>query len=457
MLTIPTRHLLTATVLVTAMGSVTACAPGRADRRGGTSTIPEPWQSPRISKLTPPLRAATEVVGVDARVSDRWLTVATGILGNEDPDTPDTLHVYRRSGGAWVYDAALTAPQPQPSDGFGGSAGIDGDTIIVGAPTRNAVDAPLAGAAYVFRRDGETWKHHATLECPNPVERGFFGNHVALDGDTAVVGEAIGGHMEGGASNRAVYVYAREGDSWPLQATIELPDELAGAAGKDNEFGNFVAVQGDTLAVTAMGADALYMYERRRGRWSLAERIDAPRAANDSEGGPAFGRTVDLDLDLMVVGALRAGGVAPDAGAAFVYRRAESGARWELDAKLVAPDGRTLDMFGHWVAIAGDTILAAAFRAANAGRPEAGTAYLFRRSAGPVADSRWRMIGRLDPPPAESPTLTAYTADLADGTVVLSAGDTGNPAGGGHVWVVEPAGGRVAASHIGADRHSIAP
>ena len=47
--------------------------------------------------------------------------------------------------------------------------------------------APLAGAAYVFMRDGTTWSQQAYLKASNTGSRDFFGREVAVEGDTILV------------------------------------------------------------------------------------------------------------------------------------------------------------------------------------------------------------------------------------------------------------------------------
>ena len=51
--------------------------------------------------------------------------------------------------------------------------------------------AAAAGAVYVFVRSGSTWTQQAYVKASNTEAQDFFGHSVALDGDTLAVG-AIG-------------------------------------------------------------------------------------------------------------------------------------------------------------------------------------------------------------------------------------------------------------------------
>ncbi len=77
----------------------------------------------------------------------------------------------------------------------------------------------------------------------------FFGNAVAVSGNTAVVG-ALGDNI-GGVSNQAsVSVFVRSGNGWALQQQLIASDGVP-----DDFFGASVALNGDTLVVGAYGDD----------------------------------------------------------------------------------------------------------------------------------------------------------------------------------------------------------
>ncbi len=64
----------------------------------------------------------------------------------------------------------------------GGASGVNG--------SQSDMSAPQAGAAYVFRRAGATWKQQAYVKASNPRAQGRFGVSVAVSGDSVVVGSA---------------------------------------------------------------------------------------------------------------------------------------------------------------------------------------------------------------------------------------------------------------------------
>ena len=81
--------------------------------------------------------------------------------------------------------------------------------------------------------------------------------------------------------------------------------------------------------------------------------------APDGALGDAFGRSVAMSGDTLVVGANGDDERGLDAGAAYVYRRVSSG-RWELRQKLVPSELLDGDFFGWSVDVDGDAIVVGA-------------------------------------------------------------------------------------------------
>lgn len=177
-------------------------------------------------------------------------------------------------------------------------------------------------------------------------------------------------------------------------------------------------LDGDWLCVTALMRNAVALYRRSTDGWTLVQTIESPTDPGDAATGPGFGRSIDLDGDTLVVGALRAGGAAPDVGAVFVYAR--EGDVWRLAQRLADPGGSTLDMYGHWVAHDEGRIAVGAFRKDAAGAAAAGAVLLYRRD-GDAYERAFELAAPSDPPPS----FTAYTLDYHAGHLAVSAGTAG--------------------------------
>jgi hypothetical protein len=205
------------------------------------------------------------------------------------------------------------------------------------------------------------------------VPLGFYGNSVAISGDTAVVGAPQ--HLVDGRTAGAVYVYVKRNGGWQRQARLVSGDRI-----RDHGFGNSVAIDGDTIAIGgSYGGAPVYVFSRADGVWSREAKLIAP-AEN-------FGNAVALSGSTLVVGAWRDTiGDNQDQGSAFVFERV--GGIWSKQARLTAADGVARDNFGLAVAIEGDTVVVGSPGEQFSGRD--GAAYVFQRNAG-----AWRQTARL--------------------------------------------------------------
>ena len=140
------------------------------------------------------------------------------------------------------------------------------------------------------------------------------------------------------------------------EAYIKASDTTAADA-----FGTSVAISGDTLVVGAVNAEAVYVFTRSAGVWTEQQII----TASDATAGDAFGTSVSVDVDTLAVGTT-------NAEAAYVFTR--SAGVWTEQQIITASDATAGDVFGISVSVNADTLAV--------GTTNAEAAYVFTRSAG---------------------------------------------------------------------------
>ena len=154
-------------------------------------------------------------------------------------------YVFVRSGATWSQQGALTASGGAAADEFGNSVALSGDTALIGAPQHAVGGNDNQGAAYVFVRSGASWSQQGgALTATGGAAYDWFGWSVALDGDTALIGaptRTVGGNTHQGAA----YVFTRTGTSWSPQGGALTASD--GAA--NDEFGWSVALAGSTALI----------------------------------------------------------------------------------------------------------------------------------------------------------------------------------------------------------------
>ena len=136
------------------------------------------------------------------------------------------------------------------------------------------------------------------------------------------------------------------------------------------------AVAGDTevaLTWTDPGDSTIERYQL----FQVAQ--SAKLTPSDGAAGDYFGRSVAVDGDTAVAGAVFDDDNGSWSGSAYVFTR-ESGV-WNQGAKLTPSDGASGDYFGWSVAVDGDTAVAGAVFDDDNGS-ESGSAYVFTRESG---------------------------------------------------------------------------
>jgi len=309
----------------------------------------------------------------------------TAVVGAVTADTEagvdaGAAYVYVRIGNDWVHQADLIPADLAAGDQFGYSVAIDGDTIVVGADWVDLPGKSNCGAAFVFVRNGTTWTQQQKLIAFDGAASDFFGVSAGISGDTVVIG-APGDNTSGGTNAGSAYVYVRQGTSWIEQDRLFASD----AAANDFFSGYAVSIDGDTIVVgaindnTAAGTDAgsAYVYVRSGTSWSQeAHLIPSPHAAFDY-----FGASVALSGDTIIASASSDTIAGVDAGSAFVFRR--TGTTWTQEALLFSPVPFAGELFGWWVGLSGDRAIVGAPADPNIGvGSESGTAYVFERAEG---------------------------------------------------------------------------
>src|SRR3989304_6840236 len=99
-------------------------------------------------------------------------------------------------------------------DHFGSSVAIDGNTLAVGARSENTGGAG-AGAVYVYVKSGPNWTLQQKITPNDPTSGKQFGQSVALDGNTLAVGAQGNNSLRG-----AAYAFTRSGSVWTQQGKM---------------------------------------------------------------------------------------------------------------------------------------------------------------------------------------------------------------------------------------------
>ena len=327
-----------------------------------------------------------ELVGLAADEGDIALDGTTLVIGDAENSLTGTANVYVESGGTWSLQQALV-PNDAGSYGvqqFGYSAAIEGDRIVIGSPFGPGTE-DISGTAYVFLRTGTTWVEEDEFFPSEAVALDRFGEDVAIDGDTILVGAPQRSDLFPGSGEGAAYAFVRSGSSWLLEQRLDRSFFQSLSS-----YGTSVALAGDVAVIGAPGADPflsdpvvpvenaglVHIFTRSGTSWTEKQQFNVPNLAA-SDQGDQLGFAVDFDGSGIIAGAYTDDvGALGAAGSAYVYTL--DGASWDLEDSLFAETPFVDDNFGVSVAISGDTALVGA-SLDDTVADDAGAAYVFVR------------------------------------------------------------------------------
>ena len=443
-------------------------APTNLNVAEGNREVTLTWQAPpgsvvdkyevlhlQASELAPLNVVDNDKFGYSVAV-DGDIAVVGAYRDGEKGDEAGAAYVFTRSGGVvWDEGVKLTASDGAPYDNFGISVAVDGNTLVIGASgdDDNGADS---GSVYVFTRDPDSrvWSQAAKLTASEGEALDYFGQSVAVSGDTVLVGAPFDDREETDTvtaleDSGSVYVFTKptsEGgwSDWnnlPQTAANENDDDKdaltarlsASDAADDDNFGTSVALDGDTAVIGAPGADdndngidsgSAYVFTRDdQGNWDAGVEL----TADDGKPGDSFGVSINRDGDTAVVGAYQHDPIDPnsdpnspsyllDAGAAYVFTKTDG--TWSQPVKLTADDRATGDYFGYSVAVGDGTVLVGAYQDDDKGT-DSGSAYVFTRDS-----NVWRQTNKLTEDPGEPGGWFGYSVavDTVADTALVGAG-----------------------------------
>jgi uncharacterized repeat protein (TIGR02543 family) len=261
--------------------------------RNGTAWDPQAYLKAHNTGSNDRFGASVAVTGGTVLVGAMYEgSSATGVNSYQDDNLAPgsgAAYVFSRQGAAWTQEAYLKGSNSEAGDYFGGAVALSGSTAVVGSfgedsnatgVNGNQADnsAPDSGACHVFVRSGGAWVQEAYLKASNTGAGDYFGESVAVSGDSVLVG-----------------------------ATFEAS--------------NATGVNGNQNDDSAFGVGAAYLFERSTAVWSHRAYL---KGANSGDYY-RFGTAVAVSAETSVVGApLDAWGATERRGASYVFERSYS-------------------------------------------------------------------------------------------------------------------------------------
>ncbi len=378
------------------------------------------FESQELGKFIASDAEMDDQFGTDVAISGRYAIVGAPFESSTAGVLSGAAYVFKKQNNSWIEQAKLQPSDLEMGDNFGFSVAITRNYAIVGANREDTGGSDI-GAAYIFKRDANgDWAEEIKLQ-PTDLTNVFSFGEVAISENYA----AVGATMNDGAGR--VYVFENVNGTWTQTHILEASDKTAG----DN-FGASVAISNQTILVgssldddNANASGSAYFFTKQGTNWIEESKITASNALE----GFGFGHSVDISGDRAVIGNNYVGGNSEDL-AAYVFKRDNT--IWTQEAKLQST--LTSSHFGRSVAIKDTSVLIGAPYDNNTTN-QVGAVYSFS-----YRDSVWSENQKLQPPvrTAQELLYLGHSVALDNDFVIGAIGDYENGGLSGAVYVLTP-------------------
>ncbi|MEM7371373.1 MAG: T9SS type A sorting domain-containing protein [Bacteroidota bacterium] len=253
-----------------------------------------------------------------------------------------SVYLYEQSGNQWVPSDTLTAVDGKDGDRLGTSVAMWGSEIIAGAPLDDDMGTNNTGSAYIFSFNGNGWTQ-TEIFAPDPDDEDRFGETVAMSAQYAMVYSS--GDDDVASASGAVYVFENTGSTWTYSQKLKASD-----AQQTAQFGISIDIDGDRAII---GADAhgggnegaAYVFQKTdTAGWVEVDKI----VSSDLGASDFFGHAVAVQEDTLLISASGDSDNVTFGGA--LYRFVHNGTSWD-ETKIVPSDVAMSDFFGTAVAL----------------------------------------------------------------------------------------------------------
>jgi hypothetical protein len=241
---------------------------------------------------------------------------------------------------------SLVRPSTVPStSNFGASVAVDGNLVLVGAP--GASSGGGFAVLYVVNSKGVQGDEPVVIAGPpsNNLNSNTFGTQVAISGSTLAISAP---------GDNAVFVYIYE------NGKLSSPKILAGNNEAEKNFGRLLALSGNTLAIASSSTSpdssgSVNIYTKKDTLWSVQGKVSCPAATEI--GSSVCSSTTQADFPNLNIALYDQTLAVAHAGSVILYDRIITDGKdagWTQKQTIAT----TSSLFGSSLALFKQTLLA---------------------------------------------------------------------------------------------------
>jgi len=283
------------------------------------------------------------------------------------------------------------------------------------------LSAALTGCHNLFRTLADQSDYQGPITA-SPVVAGLgandqMGKAVSISECHFIVGvpqDGVEGYRAG-----AAYIFSSTGpNTWGNETRIVAPD-----ADSEDYFGHSVSISGDYAIVgayldddDASNSGAAYVFKKTDSGWNSMAKLKPQNAAINDH----FGWSVAISGDYAIVSALTDTDTGTSPGSAYIFHRIGENT-WDNGFEITAPDDSYFDFFGNAVGISGDYAVVGAFFDSSNGSMS-GSAYIFHRTG----ENNWDAGTKIIASDGTAGDNFGYSVSISGDYVVVGAPEHSN-------------------------------
>ena len=261
-----------------------------------------------------------DLFGISVAIDGDYIAIGASLANNAGQDDSGAVYLFKRYPGTpdIVYQRAkIKSDTPRTGDEFGRSVAINGNYVSIGAP-KDDTQATNAGSLYLYYNSGSAVSQKAKVFASDAHASDRFGFSVSMDYPYVVAGAYVNSTGTGGA-----YVF-----KYNTTTGLNQIDRLVASDGSNyDHFGYDVSISGSYIAVGASGDDdgvsnsgSAYVFKLDSDAVNDYTQL-AKLHASDQHANDAFGTSVAISENHIIVGSPFETTKYSKAGAVYVYKR----------------------------------------------------------------------------------------------------------------------------------------
>lgn len=279
----------------------------------------------------------------------------TLVVGSRSGGTIGSVFVYQLISSEWKLQQKLSS---RFAFDYGAAVNLDGNSLMIGASRNNLV--------HEYQKVGRNWQYSAEISSNNS-EVLRFGNLVQKDGNLALV-----------RANGGIYLFEKSDTEWYEMPTLEINELIGGSSIVESARleNNTVYLGGIFRSANGAHSRAVLAFMLdKKNQWAFLHRI----LPEEDSLVFKFGKSLVAFNNHILIGEPVEPGTSK-LSSVYSFSMDES-LTWELQDKIVLPEGPAQDYFGSVVKISGEWAFVSAVGDDDDGQ-NSGSVYVYKKQFG---------------------------------------------------------------------------